>query len=418
MKRLRRIRGPWLTLLILATTSDNVDSGFAPNDALGSRSHSHSHQPTITSRLCEQRERRTRRTSIHRKPRNYWSSIVNVEHAFRTFWLELNVTVSQTRPPTIPNQALLVHLNRHDLRSVIEKYGGRELLAEDLGGAEIMPGRWKAAVNESSELKQLFKSCPHLGLSRESPPLSPQQKKARGQTSESHDKKWAHRKSRNPRDFWNRTIFVQQLYEYLDECQVVRNRPAVWMPQPAEIGESGRHGLRQCIFRYGGPAKICKLCGLVPLREWFYFEGQLDLLKNLKEYLDEFHEGDFSSFPMSTEIQKHSYDTLYYLIQRYGGRRALASRFSMKCPTKGGNPGRGDYEGVYFGAFSVPFAIDLLEFIRAEQMKKKAPLKITLIRMPSKYNLDAAGRNDLHQQIEQFGGYENVARRLGLAFFL
>jgi hypothetical protein len=376
---------------------------------------------SVSSRLCAQEQRtRRRQSSEKRKPRNYWSSIANVEHEFRAFWLDLNVIVPPRKPPTIPNQTLLVHLGRHDLRSVIMKYGGREFLAEELGGADIMPGSWKVAVKETPELKQVFQQNPHLGLSPDNPPPPPLQINENLlqtiPTSPQH--KWKHRQGRKPRDYWNLSVVVQELYEYLDECQEQRNRPAVWMPQPVEIGQNGQHGLKQCLFRFGSPSKICKMCGLIPYREWIYFEGQLNLLRDLKQYLDEYQNSEYSTFPIALEVHKNGHETLYALIQRFGGRRALASRFSMKSPTKGGSTGRGEYEGVFFGNFSIIFAIELLDFVRADLMKQKAPLKVTAIRMPSKYKLVSAGREDLINQIEVFGGYENVARRLGLAYFL
>ena len=378
---------------------------------------------SISSRLFAQEgqtKRPRRLSSINRKPRHYWSSIANVEREFRAFWLELNVKTPPKKPPTIPNQALLVHLGRNDLRSVIAKYGGREFLSEELGGADIMSGSWKVAVKETPELQQVFQYNPHLGLSPDSPPLSPIQIKEQLlqpiQISPQH--KWKHRQDRKPRDYWNLTVVVQELYEYLDECQEQHNRPAVWMPQPVEIGQNGRHGLKQCLFRFGSPSKICKMCGLITHREWIYFEGQLNLLRGLKQYLDEYQNSDYNTFPIALEIQNNGYETLYALVQRFGGRRALASRFSMKSPTKGGCSRQGDYEGVFFGTFSITFAIDLLDFVRADLMKQKAPLKVASIRMPSKYKLETSGREDLVNQIEVFGGYENVARRLGLAYFV
>jgi hypothetical protein len=72
-----------------------------------------------------------------------------------------------------------------------------------------------------------------------------------------------------------------------------------------------------------------------------------------------------------------------------------------------------------FGPFSIDFAIDLLEYIRNHYMQLNAPLlvKPATIRMPTEYELFQNGRNDLIEGIQKYGGYENVARRLGLAYF-
>jgi hypothetical protein len=62
----------------------------------------------------------------------------------------------------------------------------------------------------------------------------------------------------------------------------------------------------------------------------------------------------------------------------------------------------------------VRFADDLLEFVLADLVTHRAPMKMAAICLPSKFELEAgAGREDLDREIEACGGYENVARRLG-----
>lgn len=79
-----------------------------------------------------------------------------------------------------------------------------------------------------------------------------------------------------------------------------------------------------------------------------------------------------------------------------------------------------DYlEILTFGPFDLQFAAQLLSFIRDDQMKKQPPLQNNVIGMPSQSKLLAATSVNgtwLHEKICEFGGYENVARRLGLAF--
>lgn len=194
------------------------------------------------------------------------------------------------------------------------------------------------------------------------------------------------------------------------------------MPRPSEIARRGREDLKLAISRFGGAKEIRRAAGLVPYRDWYWFMGQFELLVDLQRYLDEYHEGSDEFFPSMTEIKKNGYDQLYRLVQFYGGRKFVASRLGMKH-TNNVYPRKMDSTGLYYdmnwGPFSITFAIALLQFVLSENMKKTPPLKIHAISMPTRSKLLASGENgvQLDKTIEKFGGYENVARRLGLDFF-
>ena len=133
--------------------------------------------------------------------------------------------------------------------------------------------------------------------------------------------------------------------------------------------------------------------------------------------MDEHHEGNHDNFPTATEIKENGYLGLYYSIQRYGGRKFLASRLGMNMTATKGGRGGGVFDNINFGPFSLDFAIALLEFVRKDQMKHKAPLtKPACIRIPTEYQLFQSDRQDLINGIQLYGGYENVARRLGLEY--
>ena len=74
---------------------------------------------------------------------------------------------------------------------------------------------------------------------------------------------------------------------------------------------------------------------------------------------------------------------------------------------------------IQFGLFDLMFAIQLLNFVRSDQLKRSPPLQSPVIAMPSRNKLlrDAGNGEWLDAKIDEFGGYENVARRLGLALF-
>ena len=229
--------------------------------------------------------------------------------------------------------------------------------------------------------------------------------------------KWAHASDRKPKNFWSLQKVIAELYQYVDGVRQEHDRPAVWMPRPNEMAASGRDDLRQAMQRFGGSKKICQLAGMVPFREWYFFEGQLELLVLLREYMDEYQDGDYTAFPNVSDIRRNDYEQLHSLIQYYGGRKYLACRLGM-------NPGSSlptaddSFVGVDWGPFDLKFAIALLTMVRQDHLRRQPPLKTPLLVMPSRQRLLANDETHwLHDCVECFGGYENVARRLGLAFF-
>lgn len=93
-----------------------------------------------------------------RKPLGYWKSIDNIRKEFTLFWNELNVPIQEINPgepPPIPSNFILVFFKRHDLRGVLLTNGGREHVSYLLGGAKLIPPKWKDAV-ELEEVKRLL----------------------------------------------------------------------------------------------------------------------------------------------------------------------------------------------------------------------------------------------------------------------
>jgi hypothetical protein len=134
---------------------------------------------------------------------------------------------------------------------------------------------------------------------------------------------------------------------------------------------------------------------------------------SLKEYCDEYCGGDYSVFPQFSQFRKEGHNRLFRLIQDYGGRNFVAARFGMLK----GSVGHRSVHGLNWGPFDLEFGIALLEFVRKDQMKQEPPLKLPMICMPNRAKLltDSPKGAYLDQKIVEYGGYENVARRLGLA---
>ena len=355
---------------------------------------------TINSQQLVGRKRQQRRKPRNRRPRYYWTKPKNMAREIRKFWLDCGLEDASQYPLMIPNESLLHHYGRHDLRAALQSTGGRPYVAELLGGARIMPGRWSDAIKEP-QIQALLKIDASL-----SPDQSPS-------ASSSSEDKWSHASDRKPKGYWNLTRVIAELYEYVDGVRQEHGRPSVWMPRPNEMAASGRDDLRQAIQRFGGTKKICALAGMVPFREWYFFEGQLELLILLKEYIDEYENGEYTSFPNASDVRRNGYEQLYSLIQYYGGRKYLAFRLGMSA---GSELPMDDLVGVNWGDFDLVFAISLLSFVRQDHMARRPPLSTPLLVMPRRKRL-LAEEPWLHECIQKYGGYENVARRLGLAFF-
>jgi hypothetical protein len=193
------------------------------------------------------------------------------------------------------------------------------------------------------------------------------------------------------------------------------------MPRLSELVAAGRSDLKEAIIRFGGYEKVTKVAGMIEYREWCYLEGQLELLVELKRYCDEHCDSDYSRFPCVSGLRHVGYSRLHSLIQYYGGRKFLAMRLGMS--THAGIE-RSLPKQLSWGRFDLEFALRLLHFIRADQMRHNPPLiskqrGLPLsIDIPTDSRLSGAGEEGrwLRDKIHEYGGHENVARRLGLGF--
>jgi hypothetical protein len=197
------------------------------------------------------------------------------------------------------------------------------------------------------------------------------------------------------------------------------------MPRLSDLKRAGHCDLCNAIQRTGGANLIRRKAGLVPYREWNYIFGMYHLLLELRSYLDLYYDGDYTAFPIVYNMKEDGYERLHLLIQFYGGRKFLAGRLGMedsqaKATRARLSDNRLEAAGINWGPFDLEFAIELLEFVRSDNMRKQPPLRNPVIEMPSKAKFLSSGEKGVYldQRTEVYGGYENVARRLGLAYFL
>lgn len=143
----------------------------------------------------------------------------------------------------------------------------------------------------------------------------------------------------------------------------------------------------------------------------FYHAG-LKLFVELKQYLEIHHSSSEDDFPDPVDVLNNGHTNLHQLIRIHGGKVLLAQKLSMKLDRHDANEA-----DLNWGPFTLDFAIRLLHFIRSEFMKMSPPLAYPMISMPLEQDLLRSGQNELASLVVKYGGYENVARRLGLAYF-
>jgi len=227
------------------------------------------------------------------------------------------------------------------------------------------------------------------------------------------------------KEFWTKEKAVLELYRYLESYKKYKQRPSVWMPQLVELSREGyaqlfntckRYKKLPCVSVFSNLAdedSIENMAGLVPFKEWRFFDSQLSLFIELKQYLELYHNGSEEVFPDPSDVKNNGYISLHHLIRIHGGKVLLAQKLSMKLY-------RGEIKTdthIDYGAFTLDFAIRLLHFIRSEFMTLSPPLAYAIISMPLEQDLLRRGHDDLASLVVKFGGYESVARRLGLAYF-
>ena len=192
------------------------------------------------------------------------------------------------------------------------------------------------------------------------------------------------------------------------------------MPRMAEFVHLGRDDLRGAINRFGGPDKVAKFLNMIKPYEWEYFESLFALLNTLKAYLEKHYTlelSDISEFPSLSDIKQND-AALFALVQKHGGRKMVANRLGFQSFSTKRNGTHRLEHSLQWGNFSLDFAIDLMTFIREQLSSTEAVSMTGTIDMPSKDILEKSSEGKmLLEKIELYGGFEQVARRLGLNIF-
>jgi hypothetical protein len=333
--------------------------------------------------------------------------------------------------------------------------GGRETVSYRLGGAIIIPGKWKDAL-EFTEVKQIILpsvAATTVGL-KKCTTSSVQQAKASSSLVPSSTTLLSNNLTTivQSKEFWSKENVIKELYIYLDKYRDTMHRPAVFMPQLAELKQNQSRLFNACsrykalssshhvlpLYSYssvdsdsddggfhnsGGGGILHTDAGLVPYQEWRFFDSQLQLFVELENYLSVYHNNSEDIFPEPANVLLNGHTNLHDLIRIHGGKTILANKLDMKFNTTTNDENdstdsnlKKDYQRSW-GPFSLHFAIELLHFIRSRYILLNPPLICSHISMPYESDLLRCGYENLAIQVSKFGGYENVARKLGLLYF-
>ena len=143
----------------------------------------------MLQRHTQGRKAQLRRKPIHRRPKYYWTNPTNLRFELHEFWSNPhgrstlshgNDSVGGGTTTTdddgrvvvlIPNESLLCHFGRHDLRAAIASQGGRSVVVRLLHPARIMEGQWQRAMKQHyPQVERLIQQ--HDTLSRDHSPFA------------------------------------------------------------------------------------------------------------------------------------------------------------------------------------------------------------------------------------------------------
>ncbi|CAM9477705.1 unnamed protein product [Chrysoparadoxa australica] len=337
-----------------------------------------------------------------RRPRGYWRNQENLTAEVIKFWTSRGINSKM-----VPNEMLMQHLGEHGLRHGLYSNGGAEGAAFLLGSS-VMPGRWSEAL-ETEEVQALLQTG---------------QLEVKGHIPRP-------RRRARPRGYWyERSNLATELYAALKELHEAGDKelPMVWMPRMQALQRAGKADLVQSINRNGGPEGVAKQVNVVPYGEWGPFLCDYRCLAQLQEYI-RLH-GTHGSMPRLKDMVTNGYSKLRDSIARMGGRKLVAAKMDLLLEGSASeylSDGSiravmdGNVQCVY-GRFDLDFAVSLMEQIM-DGHRARVPGETSSesgaadscmyeVALPSRSDLLQAGREDLVSSIEEYGGWENVARRM------
>jgi hypothetical protein len=267
-------------------------------------------------------------------PDAYWRDFANVERELRAFIAE------QKLPPLMPTLRQLWAAGRSDLVSIIQRKGGRSVVAGRIG-LECPPvhkprGYWRDPANVDRELLAYIAEHGTPGVMPQMRELAEHGRMNLHGAIAAHGGYQAiarrlglklvgkHRPDGYWRDFAN---VERELLAYLHERGETQ-----WMPSVAELLAADRVPLLNGIARHGGLRAVARRLGLTrrsrdgrPRREWSDFAV---VARELQAFIAE--HGRAGVMPTLIELRSAGQSSLVAALYRHGGPRAVAARLKLK----------------------------------------------------------------------------------------
>jgi superfamily II DNA or RNA helicase len=331
------------------------------------------------------------------KPHGYWNEFGNLETELLTFIEEHGV------PGAMPTRDNLKQAGRGDLGTAIEKHGGSQSVAKQLGltYAKKRNGYWNEFSNLEQELRAFIEEC---GIPGVMPTAEELQKASRSSIVAAVCKHGGFQlvaerlglefiNTAKPPAYWEDfTNLKSELYKFMN----LYSNSGV-MPTQNELRKSGNSGLARAIEQHGGWKDVAQKLGLnhelKSHRYWYEFD-------NLKIEISHFIEehGTRGVMPTSEELRQAGRGKIENAIYKHGGQQVVAERLGLTCAKKS----KGywdDFENI---------KSEIIAFNEGNE---------TSGAMPTREKLNKAGKGDLAAAIsDKHGGYQSVAEKLDLTY--
>ncbi len=343
----------------------------------------------------------TTKKTVSQKPKGYWKDFANLRAELLAF-TERKGTAGQ-----MPSSTELRDAGRGDLESPILQHGGSERVARRLNLRSSYtakpPGYWDDLENVRIEIGKI------IGNSNKMPTKTSLEKAGRNDLAvaigRKHDgfnavaKKLGLEPGSDAKaaGYWaNRDNVVSELRQFIAD----HGEPGR-MPFYDEMRKKGKSKLGDAISKLGGPRKLAEELG------WTYTntqrpQGHYNRFENLASEIVEFLKSQDVQDTMPTDAVLRAAGQTGILngMRKFGGSNAVAVKLGLKQSSSAKEAGYWrDFENV---------KSELLEFAQGSADPEK---------MPSMTDLQNAGLSTLAAMIAtQFGGFEAVAKNLGLRF--
>ncbi|KAK4530158.1 hypothetical protein CCYA_CCYA03G1015 [Cyanidiococcus yangmingshanensis] len=379
--------------------------------------------------LCSLEREDGRNSLGNRQKRGYWKDVVAVARQIAQFQTRLGLP--SERLPTEYELRRYGYEGGHTILRAFRLHGGKQAFLKKLAlvertGADPEFARWqpnangkkltsaaKAANLLRSQLEELArrldlpeKSLPSLQLLRKHEPLLANIicSTPGGYAAIARELNCCiepRRPSRDTKPSATEPLELdelrQQLLAFIAEKTVT---PGV-MPPLRVLAKAERLDLVASIEHHGGSRVVAERFGLRDYASWEYVLELRDLVRELSAYMRVANKGN--EMPSLAELQRQGRPDLARLVRRHGGPLVVAARFGLDVPPL---RRRRDMD-IKWGPFSLEVAERLLDacFVRGRAVDG-------VPEMPPLTELET----DLQNKIEEYGGPDLVARRLGLAF--